>query len=385
MKRNYFHLAFSGLVLNRQSIFDVLEKDLIRDGDVEKVRSDIHSGRFRLIEGISTTTRTTNSMLKETTNFILQNKTVPPLDNIYRKDVSTRIDMIPPVDLRPRPKFVEWFDDQRKNLARRSLVITSILFFVLLIVVLIVVIRSQCRSRHKKSAKKKSSKHYAARHSLTASDARKSKKHVPKLLRYLHTNQEKPTSFRLSQNSKKESYQMISSSQEPGPLPYRNSDCVLSEHCCIHSSFSQPVNSTPSAYQEINRLMLSGSEPPLPIINYAHIPLCVTTSNTTRSIKKELDQSSSQTYSAVYSCELASNFDLEQDSPQKSNINKRRSILKNSHPSPTRTKIVFLYVKNLVDCYAIQSPKVNSNQPTLLAIADENRIQLFQAFVRILV
>ena len=126
--------------------------------------------------------------------------------------------------------------------------------------------------------------------------------------------------------------------------------------------------------------MISGSEPPVPLFNITQ-PHPPTSTATLRSLKKDVDNSSAQTYSAVYSCELAANLDINQELiPKRSSI-KRRSILKNTHSSLLQTKILFLYVKNLVDCYALQSSDRRNNEPILLATADDNRLQLSHALV----
>jgi hypothetical protein len=124
--------------------------------------------------------------------------------------------------------------------------------------------------------------------------------------------------------------------------------------------------------------MLSGSEPPLPSNNLTHYH--PSTTATLRSLKKDMDNSSAQTYSAVYSCELAANLDIDQELfPQHRSTMKRRSILKtNTNSVLIPSQILFLYMKNLVDCYVIQP---NNHQNILLATADDNRIQLSHARV----
>jgi hypothetical protein len=128
--------------------------------------------------------------------------------------------------------------------------------------------------------------------------------------------------------------------------------------------------------------MLSGSDPPLPLSNITQTHSHLNTTSTLRSLKKEImDNSSAQTYSAVYSCDLAANLDIDQNILHRRSSIKRRSILKNTHSSLIQTKILFLYIKNLVDCYTLQPCNKTNNDPILLATADENRIQLSHALV----
>jgi hypothetical protein len=122
--------------------------------------------------------------------------------------------------------------------------------------------------------------------------------------------------------------------------------------------------------------MISGNEPLLPLANLtqSHPPLTPVTT-TLRSVKKDIDNSSVQTYSAVYSCELASNLDIDQEFlSQYRSSTRRRSTLKSNNSTSVQDQILFLYMKNLVDCYAVQP---NNLRTMLLATADENRIQLF--------
>ncbi|CAF5213250.1 unnamed protein product, partial [Rotaria magnacalcarata] len=119
--------------------------------------------------------------------------------------------------------------------------------------------------------------------------------------------------------------------------------------------------------------------PPLPLSNMAAHRHSTSISSTLRSVKKDIDNSSSQTYSAVYSCELVANLDTDQElfSQFRSSI-KPRSVIKPRNSILMENQIFYLYTQNLVDCYALQS----NNYPTvLLATADENRIQLLHADV----
>ena len=402
VRRTWSCRCVLGLSLNRQSIFDSLGNTLSRSGDVEEVYPDPTTGHYQLIESIlsiatvSSTGPTSVSMVTSTSipstmHAINQSTNMPILDHLYHREQITRISIIRPVEITSRSPLLQWFHNQSKRFGARTLIISSLIATCFLLFLLFVIVRLHCTNRSSRRASRLSryndsnGKNYAQlnqqskRYSLAPSDGRMSKKRVPKLLRYLHTNEDKPSSFRLTKNST-DSYHLISSLQDGRSLPYRNSDCVLNEHCCIHSSLSQPVPASSSIYHQVNRLMLSGSDPPLPLphLTQSHVPA---SNGTLRSVKKDLDNSSAQTYSAVYSCDLAANLDIDQEFRHKRASVKRRSILKNTHSTVLHTKILFLYVKTLVDCYAIQPKIKNNTQPILLALADENRIQLFHAFV----
>jgi hypothetical protein len=301
---------------------------------------------------------------------------------------------VSPIPIRLRGAVSQWFLNKITRFGTRSLLIGLIIASCFLLFLLFIIIRLHCTHRHtgKKNLSYKSTQsngrtysqlhHQSKRYSIAPPDGRSSKKRVPKFLRYLHTNEAKPTSFRLSTNGG-DSYHLISSIQDTKSLPYRNSDCVLNEHCCIHSSFSQPTPSSPSSiYHQVNRLMLSGSEPPLPLPNVSHSHSHPNAAALLRSLRRETDNSSAQTYSAVYSCDMAANLDMDPEVLLKRRASvKRRSILKNTHSSLIQTKILFLYVKNIVDCYGLQPRNKTNNDPILLATADENRIQLSHALV----
>jgi hypothetical protein len=309
------------------------------------------------------------------------------LDNVYHQEYVTEINLIPKL---PHQTPFEWFYKQITHFGIRGLIIGSILSICLLLFLLFLIIHLHCKNRHSKKKlfyqykQTNGNKSYSQikSSSIIPSNGHHSKKHVPKFLRYLHTNQPKSSSFRLTANgsisrlNSSDSYHLISSIQEnhkdKKKSSYQNSDCILNEHCCIHSSLSQPMPSS-SIYHQVNRLMISGSEPPLPLANITHCHPSATT--ILRSVKKDMDNSSAQTYSAVYSCELAANLDIDQEfiSQNRSSM-KRRSILKPNNLIVIQNQILFLYLKNLVDCYAIQK---NNLQTILLATADENRIQLF--------
>jgi hypothetical protein len=256
------------------------------------------------------------------------------------------------------------------------------------------IIHLHCKSRH---SKKKLSCQYNQTNgnksysqikssSIIPPNGRHSKKRVPKFLRYLHTNQSKPSSLRLASNgsisrlNSSDSYHLISSIQEnhldKKTSSYKNADCVSNEHSSINTSLSQPIPSS-SIYHQVNRLMISGNEPslPLPHLTQCHPSSISAVATTLRSVKKDIENLTAQTYSAVYSCELAANLDIDQEvfSQHRSSI-KRRSVLKSNNTILTQNQILFLYMKNLVDCYALQP---NNLQKILLATADENKIQLF--------
>ncbi|CAF3683694.1 unnamed protein product [Rotaria sp. Silwood1] len=389
----------AGLTFNRQSIFDSLSSTLIRLGDVEEVYPDQYTGQFNLtsiyfISSTDTSILSTNIFSTSIININIESSSIPILGHLYHNEPITKINIISSKPIQHRGLVFSWLSKQIKYNPIRSLIIGLISASCFILFLLFIIIRLHCtnhsikRNKHSYKHTQTNGKIYSQlqqqqtkRYSLVPSDNHESKKRVPKFLRHLHTNENKPsTSFRLSANGG-DSYHLISSIQDNKILPYRNSDCVLSEHCCIHSSLSQPMSpsSSSSLYHQINRLMLSGSEPPLPLANIAQSHSHQISTATLRSLKKEIDNSSTQTYSAVYSCDIVANLDIDQDIVQKRSSIKRRSILKNTHASIIQTKILFLYVKNLVDCYALQPNNKTNKEPIVLATADENRIQLFHA------
>ncbi len=349
---------------------------------------DQYTGQFNLIDSsMIISTKLTTSLM----NFTFETSSIPIIDSLYH---SEQMNIVSPIPIPNRGRVFQWFFKQTARFGSRSLLIGLIIATGFLLFLLFIIIRLHCTNRHSESKRlsykysQSNGRTYSQlqnkRYSIAPPDGRDSKKRVPKFLRYLHTNEAKPTSFRLSTNGG-DSYHLISSIQDTKLLPYRNSDCVLNEHCCIHPSWSQPTPSSPSTiYHEVNRLMLSGSEPPLPLSNIAKAHYYSQHPNATatlRSLKKEKDNSTAQTYSAVYSCDLASNLDIDQDVLPKRSSMKRRSILKNTHSSLIQAKILFLYVKNLVDCYTLQPNNRTNNEPLLLSTADENRVQLSHALV----
>jgi hypothetical protein len=323
-------------------------------------------------------------------NITIETSTIPIIDHLYHTDQVTQINIISVTPIQRQGVFISWFFNQIKRLGTRGLLIGSIVASGFLLFLLFIIVRLHCTNRPTRrknlpyTYSESNGKTYSQlnqqnkRYSISPPDGRDSKKHVPKLLRYLHTNETKPTSFRLSTNGS-DSYHLISSLKDSKSMAYRNSDCVLSEHCCIHPSLSQPVSSSASMYHQVNRLMSSGSDPPLGNIRKSNPH--ISTTATLRSLKKDLANSSAQTYSAVYSCDLAANLDIDQEVLQKRSSIKRRSILKNTQSSVVQPKILFLYVKNLLDCYALQPNNRTNNEPILLATANENRIQLSHALV----
>ncbi|CAF0933568.1 unnamed protein product [Adineta steineri] len=404
--------VIAGLSLNRQSIFDSLGNTLIRSGDVEEVYPNQYLGQFNLtnlsdILIFSTTTSlfTSNNTRSITSilNSTIDTSTIAIADYIHHAEPKTKVNIISPIPIEHRGTLIQWFSHQITRFGIRGLLIGSIIIACFLLFLLFIFIRLHCtnRSTRRKNLSytynETNGKTYShlnqqnKRCSISSSsaDRRDSKKHLPRFLRYLHTNETKPTSFRLSTNNNGgDNYRLISSINENKTIPYRNSDCVLNEHCCIHSSLSQPTSSSStSMYHQVNHLMSSNNDLPLPIPLANHTQSShssnTTTTTTLRSLKKDADNSSAQTYSAVYSCDLAANLDIEQDLLQKRSSIKRRSILKNNQSSVIHTKMLFLYVKNLVDCYALQPNNNNNinNEPILLATANENRIQLSHALV----
>lgn len=307
-------------------------------------------------------------MINETLDTPIINLTnttdIPIIDNIYHQEYITGINF--KTKLSSQTPF-EWFYKQLTHFGIRGLIIGSVVSICLLLFLLFLILHLHCKSRQ---TKKKLSQKYSQTngkikksYSKIKSSTHK-KSHLPKVFRYLHTNQSRPSSsFRLTSNgsisrlNSSDSYHLISSIQE------NHKD----KKTQIHASLTQPISS--SIYHQVNRLMISGSEPPLPLPNLTQSHPSTTT--TLRSVKRELDNSSAQTYSAVYSCELAANLDIDQEfSSQHRSSVRRRSILKPNNFNHMK----LLYIKNLIDCYAIQP---NALQTILLATADENRIQLF--------
>ena len=358
---------------------------------MEEISPDPKTGGFHLIDSFyvataiisSTTTLSVPVISNETMETSTNNLTKPSidtpiLDHIYQQESLTETSLLPKL---PSQRSFEWFYQQVTHFGIRGLLIGSILSICLLLLLLCLIIHLHCKNRQskKKIACQFTSNNGGKSYSSSSSAKRHSKKRFPKCLHFFYSNQTKPSSFRLASNgsiarlNSSDSYHLISSIQEnrkdkPNST-YQNTDDLLSEHCCTRASLS------PSIYHQVNRLMTEDNEPSVPLANLsqAHVPLVPVTASL-RSTKKDLDNSSVQTYSAVYSCELAANLDIEQEFlPQHQSSMKRRSILR-SKTNSNSSQILFLYMKNLIDCYAIQPNHLRS---MLLATADENRIQLF--------
>lgn len=373
---------------------------MIRSGDIEEVYPEQYTGQFNLVPMSYLSSTTTppsspNSSTSTSITIIIENQTstIPVIGHLYHNEPPKKINIVSPKSAPQRKFYFRWILNQIRRFPLRSLFIGAIIAgcFLLFLVFIVIRLHYTNRSIERKNLADKhnqtNGKAYSQlhrqskRYSIVPGETRESKKRVPNLLRHLHTDETKPTSFRLS-SSGGDSYHLISSIQETNKtIPYRNSDCVLNEHCCIHSSLSQPISTSPSFYHQINRLMLSGSDPPLPLPTVAQSHQHSIATATLRTLKKDIDNTSSQTYSAVYSCEPVANLDIDQDVAQKRSSMKRRSILKNTHSSVNQTKILFLYDKNLVDCYALQPNNKTTKDPIVLATADENRIQLYHALV----
>ena len=390
----------AGLSFNRQSIFDSLAHTLNQSGDVQIAYPDQATGLFKLVESIhiataiissSTTPLPSSNESISTSHASSQTTESLIIDNRYSQEATTE-----PIVVSSRRKFTrqtvfEWFYRQLTRFGLRGLVIGSILSICLLFLLLLIIIHLHCKNRH--SVKSLSCEHSQSngqnysqikRYSVARPDGQPSKRCLPKLLGCLRRQSSKPTSsFRLASNgsvsrlNSGDSYHLIASIQETRNERKRSSHPPVDEQCYVQSRFHQPLSSPCSLYHQVNRAMITGTEPSLPLSNVA---VGHASTATLRSLRREIDSSSTQTYSAVYSCDLAANLDIDQDTflQTKSPV-KRRSILKpNPSVTMTHSDISYLYMKNLVDCYAIQ---VDSSQRIFLATADENRIQLFHARV----
>ncbi|CAF4126476.1 unnamed protein product [Rotaria socialis] len=406
---SHWNGIIAGLSFNRQPVFDSLSNTLTYSGDVAEAYPDKYTDQFNLVDSFyiataiisSTATTAVTSIISRiedssepSTETTLATSTisVPILDSLYHQDYITQVNLISDISYQTP---VEWFYKQLKYIGVRGLIISAIISVSLLALLLFLILCLHCKTRH---TRKKLAYQYKETngnnayapikaHTNILPDGRNSKKRVPKILRYLHANQSKPLSFRLTSNgslsrlNSGDSYHLISALQEnhkeQRTPSYKTSDCLDNDHCCVHPSFSQPAPASASMYHQVNRLMLSSSEPPLPLPNITAHRYATPISSTLRSVKKDIDNSSSQTYSAVYSCELAANLDTDQElfSQFRSPI-KRRSVIKPRNSMLMENQILYLYTKSLVDCHALQS----NNYPTvLLATADENRIQLLHA------
>ena len=322
-------------------------------------------------------------MMNETLDLSTMNLTksaieMPIMDNIYHQEYVTETNVLPKL---PTQRSFEWFYQQVTHFGIRGLLIGSVLSICLLLLLLCLIIHLHCKNRH---AKKKIACQFTQNNGTKTYSSiksslpkRHSKKRSPKFLHYFHSNQSKPSPFRLASNgsiarlNSSDSYHLIASIQEncrdKTSTSYQNSDCLLNEHSCTRTGLS------PSIYHQVNRLINQDVENALPLANLAqsHAQLVPITASL-RSGKKDVDNSSVQTYSAVYSCDLASNLDMDQEFlPAHQTSIKRKSILRSKNSNSSQ--ILFLYMKNLIDCYAIQP---NHLRTMLLATADENRIHL---------
>jgi len=305
----------AGLALNHQSIFSSLSHSLKFSGDVEPIHPDPQTGQFTLVDSffiataIISTTTTIASTTTTTTSTVSE---LAIIDNLYHQDESSETNFIVKY---PSQTPFEWLYKQLTHFGIRGLLIGAIFSICFLVFLLFLIVHLYCKNRQ---AKQKL--HYQLNSKQIYSPLKPTASHS----KFFDCFQSKSKpisspSFRLQTNgsvvrlNSSDSYHLISSIQE-SHREQQNLDC------CIR---------------------------PMPL------------SSTLRSAKKDFDTTSTQTYSAVYSCELATNFDLDQDRP----MLKHRIMQKTN-------QIDYLYMKNLIDCYAIQS--------NLLATADDNRIQLYQ-------
>ncbi|CAF3986081.1 unnamed protein product [Adineta steineri] len=399
----------AGLSFNRQSIFDSLFNTLIRSGDVEEVQPDINTGQFILIDpaaiAIPILSSTITSIIPINNNnytfeFFTKNITnttveVPSVGNIYHRNAITPINQ---KTESPRKTPFTWLYKKLTHFGIRGLLIGSILSICFLVFLLFLIVHLHCKTRQSKNKcppklnQTNGNKAYSQikRYSITPPDGHQSKKRAQKFLHFFYSKQSKPSSFRLASNgsisrlNSGDSYHLISSIQENHKDKKRNSyykkaDSILNDNICIYSSLAQPIppSSSSSLYHQVNRLMLNGNESssiPLSSLTQYHTSTATAHTATLRSLKKDIDNSSAQTYSAVYSCDLASNLDVDQEYfSQRRLSSKRRSSSKHTNITVIQNQILFLYMKNLVDCHAIQP---NNQEISLLATADENRIQL---------
>ena len=372
---------------------------------MEEVYPDKYTGPFHLIDSFYTATPiisstiTTSHLPKinkivegHTTNLIISTTNISAIDNIHRQESVTRKNLTPKTSYRIP---FEWLYKKLRFIGVRGLVITSVLSICLLALLLLLIIYLYCKTRRSKQEfscqykQTTGNKKYSPinRYSRTPSDNRYSKKYVPNCLRYLHKNQSKSLSFHLTSNghvsrlNSGDSYRLLSSRQEnqndKRSSSYKTSDCISHERCCVYSS-SLPPTSSLSLYHQADRIMSSVNETSLSLTNHTQYRPS-SNSTTLCSVRKNIDNSSAQTYSAVYSCELAANLDIDsQIFPRRRSPTKRRSTLNTYSSHVIQNQILFLYMKNLVDCYAFQS---NGRQKPLLAMADENRIQLLHVQV----
>ncbi|CAF0779871.1 unnamed protein product, partial [Didymodactylos carnosus] len=369
---------------------------------------------------LTTSTYSTNAFSTVTTLMIL--------DHIYHPQVTINNNIFSRTSNSTRAFL--WLYTQITRIGTKGLIIGSLIAFTLLCLLIIIIIRLYCTNKHhgklltntngtikssspnhskisnhnKKTLKnlsinKKTKKSYeklSKKMPIAPPDSKKSKKRVPNLLRYVHMDDAAKTAAirrasEVSSNRLNGGYNLShdhnnNHDNNDNSNKYvfneeneRNSDCLLpSEHCCYENSFKQSpsfkqTTSPPllpsSLYGQLGRLLASTEQQ---------------STSTLRSLKNNHDNLSSQTYSvsAVYSCDLAETFEYEPIDNKKQQTNdrlssmKRRSILKSNHNilecELTKETLNFLYAKNLIDCYAIQS----INEQILLATANNNLIQM---------
>ena len=356
-----FCLGFS---LNRQSIFDNPSTTLILFNDVKEVFPDERSGQFILIESyhtataiISTTSvgpsRTMNTTMIETfVSNVSQRSSFPSIDHLYHQNaITTSSSVVLKSRLASRLTF-DWFYTYLKHMGVRSLIFICLISVGVLFILLSLIFYLQCK--HRQSIETLTYPYHQTNGKSSSQFKRSAKRSCPKLFHYFHSNSTKPSSFRLTSNgsvsrlNSGDSYHLISSIQEN----HKEKNRTL-----LHSS------TPPTLYHQVNRVLLPHEE----------------TNGTLRSLKKDFDHLTRQTYSAVYSCELAANLDLDQENHSliaAGTAQRRRSMLKTPSSTQEINSLVYVFMKNLVDCFALQIYRTN-----LLATADDNRLQLCHARV----
>ena len=334
--------------INRQSIFDSFSDSLIISGDVNHVSPDPQTGLFQLVEAIYTATAliaaTTTTATTTTTTVNIETNFTPMADYLYHSEIVTKFDETPTaVDTEEKFSY-KWFYKYLRRLGTRGLILISLVSLVFLVVLLMIII--YLHDKNRRTIKNISypfveTNGKLTRYSQVQSSNEKKKKRFPKMFSYFQKKKPKLKGT-ISRLNSGDSYHLISSIQENLPDKSRTNFKVNDSTC------SQATSSSPgSVYHQVNRLILSGNE-----------------SRSLRVIRKETDNSSAQTYSAVYSCDLADNLDLHCPTLTA----RRRSISKTK-----KNPLNYLFMKNLVDCYSIESYR---SKTFLLATADANQIQL---------
>lgn len=360
--------SLPGFSFNRQSIFDHPSNTLILFNDVKEVFPDERTGLFTLIESYHTATAiisttvavpsissTSAPMTTASMSTILSNisqlSPFPQIDHLYQEaPLTTTPSILTKSTLVSRLSF-DWFYTYMKQIGFRGLVVICIISISILLLLLSIIFYLHCKHRQAVDTL-----NYPYPHSNGKSYAhikRTSKRPCSKFFQYFHSTPPKSSSFRLTKNgsvsrlNSGDSYHLISSIQESQKEKHRN-----------------PRPSPPTTlYHQVNRVILPKEE-------------AVQSNGTIRSTRKDFDPLTRQTYSAVYSCDLAANFDFDQEnhSTMKMGTQRRRSLVKTNPGS--LSGMVYLFMKNLVDCFALQIHRTN-----LLATADDNRLQLCHARV----